>query len=267
VTEIDRLVSAWPGSSAAGWSGPGTAGCTGPADQIFPWASVTKVVTAVAVWVAVEEETVAWDDPAGPAGSTLAHLLSHASGLAPDGDEIMAPPGQRRIYSNRGVEVASEHVGRRSGVPFTDYVRDGVLAPLGLDGVVWAGSPASGASGSVTDLLAIGREMLEPTLVAGSTVARATSVAFPGLSGILPGFGFQAQNDWGLGVEIRDGKHPHWTGRANSTRTFGHFGQSGSFLWVDPDRDLVAAAASETPFGSWATRAWPAFADAVIRQL
>ena len=66
----------------------------GPTGRRFPWASVTKVLTALAVWVAVEEGTVAWDDPAGPLGATMvAHLLAHASGLAPDGDTVLAPPG------------------------------------------------------------------------------------------------------------------------------------------------------------------------------
>ncbi len=53
---------------------------------------------------------------------------------------------------------------------------------------------------------------------------------------MLPGFGVQRPNDWGLGFEIRDAKSPHWTGSANSGRTYGHFGQSGTFIWVDPDR-------------------------------
>jgi CubicO group peptidase (beta-lactamase class C family) len=42
-------------------------------------------------------------------------------------------------------------------------------------------------------------------------------------------------NDWGLGFELRDTKEPHWTGTRNSPRTYGHFGGSGSFLWLDPE--------------------------------
>ena len=59
---------------------------------------------------------------------------------------------------------------------------------------------------------------------------------FPGLVGVLPGFGRMDPNDWGLGFELRDAKSPHWTGARNSPRTFGHFGGSGTFLWVDPER-------------------------------
>ena len=59
---------------------------------------------------------------------------------------------------------------------------------------------------------------------------------FPGLVGVLPDVGRMDPNDWGLGVELRDAKTPHWTGARNSPRTFGHFGGSGTFLWVDPER-------------------------------
>jgi CubicO group peptidase (beta-lactamase class C family) len=81
---------------------------------------------------------------------------------------------------------------------------------------------------------------------------------------VLPGFGRQDPNDWGLGVEIRDHKHPHWTGRRNSPQTYGHFGQSGSFLWVDPVRGLAACCLGERPFGLWAAEDWPVLSDAVI---
>ena len=94
---------------------------------------MTKVLTALAVWLAVEEGTVEWADPVGPPGATLAHLLAHASGLAPDSDAVLVPPATRRIYSNRGFEVAARHLADRSGMPFEDYLSEGVLKPLGFD--------------------------------------------------------------------------------------------------------------------------------------
>ena len=63
--------------------------------------------------------------------------------------------------------------------------------------------------------------------------------------GVLPGFGRMEPNDWGLGLELRDGKHPHWTGAHNSPGTFGHFGRSGTFLWVDPERRLALGVLTE----------------------
>ena len=267
VTDPLGAVSSWPAVAAAGWVGEGRRGLTGPDHRVFPWASVTKILTSVAAWVAVDEGIADWDDPAGPPGATLAHLLSHSSGVAPDTDAVLAAPGSRRIYSNRGFELVAEHLELRAAMPFADYLHEGVLRPLGLTSTTLAGSPASGASGSLRDLLALGGELLNPTLVSRESFARATTVAFAGLAGVLPGFGRQVHNDWGLGVEIRNGKIPHWTGSLNSARTFGHFGRSGSFLWVDPVPGLMLASLSDTEFGPWAAQAWPALSDAVIRAL
>ena len=107
-------------------------------------------------------------------------------------------------------------------------------------------------------------ELASPSLVDEELLAEATTVAFPGLSGVLPGFGRQEHNDWGLGFEIRDSKAPHWTGSRNSPRTFGHFGQSGSFLWVDPDAGLACVGLADRDFGDWATQAWPKLADDLL---
>jgi CubicO group peptidase (beta-lactamase class C family) len=259
------LVSTWPGrASAAVATRHGVAAVTGPTADSIPWASVTKVLTALTIWVGVEEGTVRWDDPGGPPGATLAHLLAHASGLAPNSDTVLADPGTRRIYSNRGIELAARHLADGSGMPFEQYLYDGVIQPLGLSSTILVGSPASGARGPLLDLVVLGQQLLSPTLITAGTVTTATAVAFEGLAGVLPGFGRQDPNDWGLGVEIRGHKHPHWTGTRNSPRTFGHFGRSGSFLWVDPVQQLVLAALADHPFGPWATAAWPALSDAVV---
>ena len=73
----------------------------------------------MAVLVAVEEETLGLDDPAGPEGSTVAHLLAHASGLGLDGARI-AQAGAKRIYSNAGFEVLGELLAERSKMPVRD---------------------------------------------------------------------------------------------------------------------------------------------------
>jgi CubicO group peptidase (beta-lactamase class C family) len=271
-------LSAWPvgvaaaGVLAGGVSGPATVavvGTSGELDRPFHWASVTKLCTALAVLVSVEEGTVSLDGPAGPPGATVAHLLAHASGLAPSGGAVLAPPGRRRIYSNAGFEVLGDLVTSRSGIPFDVYLREAVLDPLGMQSarLAPAASPATGMLGTVRDLLALGRELLSPTLVGAETLRLATNVAFPGLSGVLPGFGRQDPCDWGLGFEISDGKHPHWTGRRNSPRTFGHFGQSGGFLWIDPDAGAACAVLTDRTFGPWAAAAWPVLADDVLSEL
>jgi CubicO group peptidase (beta-lactamase class C family) len=264
MTDLLKGIDAWPAHATAGWLSAGREQLAGPAEAAFPWASVTKILTAMAVWIAVEEGTVAWDDPLGPPGSTLAHLLAHASGLSADDDAVLARPGRRRIYSNRGFEMAAGHVARRAGMSFDEYLTAAVTEPLGLVGTTLEGSPAFGASGSLKDLLSLARELLEPALISRETHDLAIGVAFPGLPGVLPGFGYQEHNDWGLGVEVRNSKSPHWTGTLNSPVTFGHFGRSGSFLWVDPQRGLALASLADRPFGPWAATAWPALSDRVI---
>jgi CubicO group peptidase (beta-lactamase class C family) len=129
------------------------------------------------------------------------------------------------------------------------------------------GSPAEGAHSSVADLLVFARELLEPTLVHPTTLAEATDVQFPDLAGVIPGFGRHDPNPWGLGFEIRGDKQPHWTGTTNSDSAFGHFGGSGTFLWVDPPLGLACAAIGGVPFDEWAVRVWPPTSDAVISRL
>jgi CubicO group peptidase (beta-lactamase class C family) len=263
--EALRQVEAWPVRRAAAGviSANGTVAHRGDATASLPWASVTKLVTALAAFVAAEEGVVDLDEAAGPRGSTFRHLLSHASGLPPDGETPIAKPGTRRIYSNTGFEVMAEQIAGKAEMPFTDYLKESVLAPLQMAASLH-GSPASGIGGTLDDLLTLGGELLRPTLIAPETLAEATAVAFPGLAGVLPGFGRMDPNDWGLGFELRDDKRPHWTGSRNSARTFGHFGQSGSFLWVDPEAGIACACLTDTKFGDWAKDAWPRLSDDVL---
>ena len=102
---------------------------------------------------------------------------------------------------------------------------------------------------------------------AAETLDEATTVQFPGLGGVIPGIGRFDPNDWGLGFELRDRKPGHWTGTKPSERTFGHFGGSGTFLWVDPERRLALAALTDLEFGDWALDAWPRLSDGVIDEL
>jgi CubicO group peptidase (beta-lactamase class C family) len=218
----------------------------GPRDVAVRWASVTKLLTGLAALVAVEEGVVELDEH-------LRRLLSHAG-------------ERRRQYSNEGIEDAAAIVAAGAEMPFADYFREAVVEPLGLRGSL-QGSPASDYVGPLDDLLAVGRELLAPTLIARETLDEATTVQFPGLDGVLPGFGRQEPNDWGLSFELRDEKSPHWTSAQSSPRTFGHFGQTGAFLWVDPDLGAACGVLTDKDFGEWAIAAWPRFNDAVVAEL
>ena len=261
-------ISRWPGKNAAWATDEGDlAVSAGAVTEVFEWASVTKLLLALTCWVAVEEGTVSFEGPAGPQGSTLGHLLAHASGLPFEGNSPIAPPGKRRIYSNTGIETAADHLSARAGMPFADYLRAGVLEPLGMTATVLSGSPAHGARGPLEDLARLTAQLLRPSLISARTWQLATSAAWPELAGVLPGFGRQAPCEWGLGPEVRGRKSPHWTGARNSPSTFGHFGQSGAFLWVDPVAGVALAGLCSEPFGDWAKKAWPVLSDEVLSLL
>lgn len=261
----------WPvTAAAAAVIGPtGVLANHGDTEQVFVLASVTKPLVARAVQVAVEEGVVDLDTAAGPPGSTVRHLLAHASGLAMHSNHTLAKPGTRRMYSNYGFTVLAETVQQASGIEFTRYLTEAVFEPLGmaatrLDDGAWAAG--FGATSTVADLAAFAGDLLRPSTVSEQMHADATNVHFPGLDGVLPGYGVQRPNDWGLGFEIKDSKSPHWTGARNSARTYGHFGQAGSFIWADPEAELALVVLTDRDFGEWAVGVWPAISDAVISE-
>ncbi|MFD1813153.1 serine hydrolase domain-containing protein [Rhodococcus gannanensis] len=264
---LDAL-DTWPvdHAAAAVIGADGALATAGDQDRVFELASVTKLLVAYGVLVAVEEGAVDLDTPAGPPGATVRHLLAHASGLAFGDRTVAAEPGAKRIYSSAGFEVLAELVASESGIAFPDYLREAVFEPLGMTGAELSGPAGHGARASTADLTRFAAELLRPTLLSAHTVAEATTVQYPGLRGLLPGYGVQRPNDWGLGFEIRDGKSPHWTGLTNAPSTFGHFGQAGTFLWVDPTRDLSCVALADRAFGDWAKDAWPPLSDAVVAE-
>lgn len=270
MSALDAIAD-WPvPTAAAAVVGPsGVLAEHGDTAHRFALASVTKPLVARAVQIAIEEGVVELDAAAGPPESTVRHLLAHTSGYSMHTDHVMSPPGKRRIYSNYGFGVAAETVGKEADIEFGRYLAEAVFEPLGMTFSELEGGAAAagyGGTSTVADLAVFAADLLRPALVSAEMHADATAVQFPGLNGVLPGFGVQRPNDWGLGFEIRDAKSPHWTGAANSARTYGHFGQSGTFIWVDPDRDLALVALTDREFGDWAYERWPALSDAVIAE-
>jgi CubicO group peptidase (beta-lactamase class C family) len=119
------------------------------------------------------------------------------------------------------------------------------------------------------DLTRFVADIRSPKLMTPASVAEATTVQFPDLSGIVPGVGKYTPCPWGLGFEIRGTKQPHWTGATNSPKTFGHFGGAGTFMWVDPAVGVACLALTDRPFDEWPNEAlnvWPTFSDAVLAE-
>ena len=237
----------------------------GDPERVVRLASVSKPVAALALLVAAEEGVLDLEEAAGPPGSTVRHLLAHTSGLPFEGAEPIAAPGRRRIYSNEGFRLLAAHLAERAEMPFAEYVRAAVCAPLGI-GLDPSGDPGSGMRASLRDLLSVAHELLTPRLIADETWAEMVEVQFPGLSGVLPDWGRFDPLDWGLGVQIST-PEPSWMGRRVSRRAFGHFGGSGTLVWVDPEAQLACAVLTEREFGEWAKEAWPALSDAVLEEL
>jgi len=271
------LVTSWPVEHVAAAvvrSGERTlVESIGDLDQSYALASVTKPLTSWAIMIGVEEGIVSLDAPLDrhdvPAGATLRHLLAHAAGFAFSGEAPIAAVGRRRIYSNTGFERAAAVLSDAAGMPFTRYLSEAVLLPLGMNHTECPGSAANGATSTVRDMTKFVGELLSPTLIAAATYRQVVSTQYPDLGGIVPGVGRFDPCPWGLGVEVLGAKHPHWMGRANSSDAFGHFGGAGTMTWVDPLVKVGVVALTDRRFDQWsgdALRLWPEFSDAVLAE-
>ena len=236
MNELDALQQ-WPAHNvAAGVVNGANTSTTGDVHRVFELASVTKPIVAYGVLVAVEEGVFDLDTPLGPAGSTVRHLLAHASGVGFASREPERAPGERRIYSSAGFEILADAIGEESGIDFPDYLREAVFDPLGM----------------------------RDTNLYGS--ADAASVQFPELSGIVPGYGMFKPCPWGLGFEVKGSKgasREHWTGTLLPPDTIGHFGQSGTFLWVHRPSMRAMAVLTDYAFGTWAKPLWSETNDTI----
>ena len=264
--DLSTWTSEWP----VGWASIGvtdddaTLGVGSDPERPIRIASISKTMVGLAALVALEEESIELDEPAGPEGSTVEHLLAHASGLAFDERRQISPVGKRRVYSNTGIEVFCEHLESRTEIAFGTYLSEAVFGPLGMEDTELRGSPAHGVHSTIADLLVFARELMSPTLVAPDTLGMARRPHFPELAGVVPGLGSFDPNPWGLTFEIKGDKDPHWTAPRNSPETFGHFGGSGSFLWVDPAARLAAVSLADEEFGDWSLEHWPEASGRVL---
>jgi len=257
----------WPAAAAAAVVLPdGSIARKGETGAVFRLASVTKLATAMAVLVGHEEGSLSLDDTDPHTGATVADLLAHCSGLGPDSSAVVQEPQRRRVYSTRAYDLVADLLAERSGLSFTEYLRLSVVEPMAMHRFELRGSPGADGFGSVDDLIGLARAWREPVLVHDSTLERARTPHLPELDGVLPGFGRQRPNPWGLGPEIRGAKSPHWTAAGNHPFTYGHFGQAGTMMWIDPAAGITLIALCDTPFGPWAIDAWPALSAAVLAE-
>ncbi len=254
-------------------------------ESVVPLASVTKLAASLAVMVAVEEGSISLDQRAGSFQLRLDGLLSHSSGLetgSPTDPRLARPgevepvlaPGVRRVYSNFGFELVAQAVEEGSGIDFASYLHEAVLVPAGARtaavdqralGAVGVRGAAFGLLGTLADLVALVRALWVPGIVSQDSLDLIRTPFLPDLAGVLPGYGRMALNTWGLGAEVKGVKAPHWTAPGSSPKTFGHFGQTGTFIWVDPELCRFAAYIGPRAFGPWARDRWPALNEAALQ--
>lgn len=236
----------------------------GDLDRLRRWRSVTKPVTGLALTLAAQDGLLDLDAEAGPPGATVRHLLAHAAGCFYESAEVLHPPGVRRAYSNFGIDEAGRAFERITGRELAAFVHERIARPLGMSTLQWTGSPSVGAHGSLRDLAALAREVLTPTLLDPAWHAEMTRAQFPDLVGVMPGFGAQHPNPFGLAIEVRGHKSPHWTGTRNSPGTVGHFGMRGCAFWVDPEARIALVVATDLDFCDVHRRMMSVLGDAVL---
>ncbi|MCG8468901.1 MAG: serine hydrolase [Gemmatimonadetes bacterium] len=157
-------------------------GVPASASTIYRVGSVSKLFTDLAVMQLVERGALDPDAPItdyvpeleigdpisddieGGAPPTLRQLMSHRAGIVREppvghyfaddeptlaatvaslnGTPLIYEPGARVKYSNAGIATVGYALERTQGRPFTDYVRDAVLAPLGMTQSSFAPDPA-----------------------------------------------------------------------------------------------------------------------------
>lgn len=266
-------------------------GCSTPnvLEQSFKWMSVTKFLVAVSFWIQslpkMGVDALSLDSPVGTPVSaevSLRDLLAHCAGLpfdAPIADttavnetiqmgvalgiaqphERVICPFTKRVYSNYGFEIAGQIVQKRLGETWINWVHRVLLTPLGMGDTKLAGSPAWGATGPVLDLAKLAAEILSPrkTGLSAEDIERFTLPVHPGLRGILPGYGHQRDNLWGIGVELHGSKSPHYLPESFPPEVFGHFGQSGTFIWIDQMSGVAGVFLGERNFGAPHKTFWP----------
>jgi len=146
----------------------GPQGMAATLDTVYQWGSMTKMVTVTAIMQLVEQGLIDLDAPISDYLDyfpveypiTALQLLNHSAGLPEDdvgfrffnldGEPVPDPdlaareyvagftgpifePGSASAYANPHIMLIGQIVAEVSGQPYTDYVREHILAPLGMD--------------------------------------------------------------------------------------------------------------------------------------
>ena len=260
------LLAGWPEGSAAivlrrEDGGLKHVASAGNLDAVRPWASVSKLLVAVAYGIEVDWEAHTFEETVISTGRMACEHLSHATGLGAEEGDPTVEPMTKRVYSNHAVDLLVDHVVGDAGP--AQWLENRIFIPMNLTSAKLVGKASSGVEGSTRDLATFAECFLERALLGATTHKRLLTVYGPSLAGIVPGWGRFDPCPWGLGPEIRGDKE-HWMGDW-SPSSAGHFGASGAMLLFNYDEGIGVVATSPEPFGPWAVELWPGWTSAMRR--
>ncbi len=230
---------------------------------------------------------------------TLERMLDVMCGLP-----LQSAPGEELRYSNVGFGVTARLIERVGGVPFHEALRNELLMPMGLVDVViqpderdrfrishtddvaspgtaiesynstyWQdlGIPWAGLYGTPSAVLRFACSFLsgQERAIEDESALRMTTDQTGGVPGGVNSANVHWLSGlWGLGWEVAGDKPRHWTGSLRSPRTWCHWGQTGTLVWVDPDRQLGLAVFGnrtvQTPWPLVPPR-WSRLSDAIVQ--
>jgi CubicO group peptidase (beta-lactamase class C family) len=218
---------------------------------------------------------------------------------------LLDPPGSYRRYSNAGYALAARLVAQAAEMPFRDYLREAVLDPLGMDASLGLALADGARAASVREpglwgdgealfngdafraaalaesggfatarayarflsCLLDGGRATGGRLLAAETVDDMLSTQFGELPGTVEAVASWDACGWGLGLDVRGTREPHWTGDALTATANTHFGSSGTLAWIDRERGLgLVALASRSSYSGWWSRpgGWADLSAAVV---
>jgi beta-lactamase class C len=217
---------------------------------------------------------------------------------------LQSEPGAELRYSNLGPGLAARAAERLDGRDFHTILQEDILDPMRLAGIVLRpgpevadrvvhvddaagkGSPHEsynsdywrqlaitwgGYYGTTGDVLRFAASF-QPGDTGNPLPASVRREMVTDQTGGVPGGVNSAgihwrEGAWGLGWEIKGSKRNHWTGTKTSPRTWCHWGQSGTLVWFDPERDLgLAVFGNRTVATAWPLKPprWLRLSDAVF---